>query len=280
MMDKFFVVLLVFFILTFSVSAVVAYQVRLENDELKKQLVKTNFSIINLANILEKDIIDTDNSFNEYDIVLNNIEQRFIKNEEKIGINTASISPKNFRWVKIKKVRDAVNKTIEEFKYNRFMNTKELTEYATSVVDYSEKYDVPISLILAMTRKESAFNPKAVSSAKAKGIMQIIPNTAEQIASEIGKRHFNMFKISDNVRFAAYYIMTLMDRYNRNFETVLQAYNCGPTCVNRVKSRQYKKFPEETEIYVRMILTSCVRESIDGLCEHKGFKKYYEDMGL
>ena len=84
----------------------------------------------------------------------------------QISIIEESVDPKNFRWSKIKKVREAI-------KYHRFKDIKGLTIYAGAVVDFSEEYDVPISLILAVTRTESAFNPKAVSHAGAKGLIRI-----------------------------------------------------------------------------------------------------------
>jgi len=212
--------------------------------------------------------------------ITEDIESSIQKNHQKILLLNASIDPKNFRWSKIKKVREAVQETVEEFRYPKHMDTKQLTEFAAAIVDWGDKFDVSISLLLAVSRRESAFNPKAVSKANAQGLLQIIPPTAEDIASALSQRHYSMFKIQDNVKFAAYYLMTLLDMYDRNTETSLQAYNCGPTCVSKVKSGEFSKFPSETENYVRLIISDCVTENEDGTCSLKGFLKYYQDKGL
>jgi hypothetical protein len=198
------------------------------------------------------------------------------KQQAQIGILRASIDPSNFRWEKIKRVRKAVQDTIKDFGYVVHMNTQQITDYATAVVDFGEAYDVPISLVLAVTRKESGFNYKAVSSANAEGLMQMIPATAEDVSADVRQSHYSMFKIKDSVRFGTYYLMTLLDRYDRNTERALQAYNCGPTCVSRVLAGQYEGFPQETQTYVRMILSECA----DKECRTKGFLKYYQDKGL
>lgn len=230
------------------------------------------------SNILERVL---GNAENVSDIVnlLEIQSNRLSKIEEKISLIESSIDPKNFRWAKILRVRKAVQETIVDFGYPVSMNTSHLTGYAASVVDWSERYDVPISLILAITRRESAFNPKATSGAKAQGLMQIIPSTAEDIALQVGQNHYSMYKIEDNVRFGVYYLMSLLDRYDRNLERTLQAYNCGPTCLSRVESGEYLNFPEETVNYVRAILSDCYKMGSDK-CAVKGFMKYYQEKGL
>jgi len=190
---------------------------------------------------------------------------------EKYSILEESIDPQNFRWAKIKKVRAAVQQTIKDFGYVAPANTSEITQYASSVVDYSEKYDVPIPLILSMTRKESAFNPRAKSHAGAMGIIQVMPSTARDISIELGVRHYSMYKIHDNVRFGVYYIMKMLDIFDGDVNLAVAAYNAGPTYVKKVISGEYSSYPRETKTYVNMIL---------GDEENEGFIKYYEGMGL
>lgn len=190
---------------------------------------------------------------------------------EKLEIVEESIDPKDARWAKVKQVRKAVKKTMDEFGYSKSMTTHDITRYSGAVVDWSEQYDVSIPLVLAMTRRESAFNPKAKSHAGAIGLIQIMPATAREIAGDLGVRHFSMYKINDNVRFGVYYIMKMMDEFEGNVNLAVRAYNCGPTYTRKVVSGEYKDFPSETKEYVRKIL---------GDEETVGFVKYYEDMGL
>lgn len=190
---------------------------------------------------------------------------------EKLEIVEESIDPKDARWAKVKQVREAIKKTIEEFNYPKVMTTHDITRYSGAVVDWSEQYGVSIPLVLAMTRRESAFNPKAKSHAGAIGLIQIMPATAREIAGDLGVHHFSMYKINDNVRFGVYYIMKMMDEFEGDINLAVRAYNCGPTYTRKVVSGEYRDFPSETKEYARKIL---------GDEETVGFVKYYEDMGL
>jgi soluble lytic murein transglycosylase len=165
-----------------------------------------------------------------------------VRTSEKLSVIEESIDPQKTRWVKIKKVRKTVQETIDRHGYKNVPNVIGLTTYAASVVDYSERYDVPIALILAVTKRESAFNPRAVSHANAKGLMQIIPTTAQEIAGDVGVRHYSLFKIRDNVQFGTWYLRKMMDYFDGDVSLAVRAYNCGPTCVNRILAGEWSKF--------------------------------------
>ena len=183
----------------------------------------------------------------------------------KIGIIEESLDPENTRWAKVKQVRSAVKTVIEEKGYTKVPNIKGLTSYAAAVVDFSEKYDVSIPLILAVTTRESAFNEKAKSPVGAQGLMQIMPATAKEISQDVDKRYYNIYKIRDNVRFGTWYIWKMMDRFNGDVESAIRAYNCGPTCVEKVQARLWSDYPKETIHYHEAVLK---------------WKVYYEEMGL
>lgn len=209
---------------------------------------------------------------------LHEIENNALLNEElklageKIALLEESIDPKNFRWAKTKKVRDAILKTIEEESLPKYMSTVDLTYFSGYVVEWAEQYDVPIPLILAVCRKESAFNPKAKSHAGALGAMQVMPSTAKnEIALDLGIRAYNLYRARDSVRFGTYYLRKMMDQFDGDVGLAVRAYNCGPTCVRRVVAGEYENYPKETRGYARMIL---------GNEEIEGFIKYYERMGL
>lgn len=188
---------------------------------------------------------------------------------EKIAILEESVSPENTRWAKIKRVRNAVKKSVEELSYPDKLGSIGRTTYSAAVVDYSEKFDVPIPVILAMTRRESAFNPRAVSHAGARGLIQIMPSTAREIAGDLGIRHYSMFKIRDNVKFGVYYLMKMLDQFDGDTALAVRAYNCGPTYVQKVLGGEYRDYPSETREYVRVIVES-----------ESSYINYYENMGL
>ncbi len=102
------------------------------------------------------------------------------------------------------------------------------------------------ALIRALIRVESSFNPRAVSPKGAKGLMQIMPETAR----DLGLR--NPFNPEENLYAGCKYLRRLLDSYNGNLSFALAAYNAGPTVVNN-----YGGIPpyDETINYVRKVMT-------------------------
>ena len=108
-----------------------------------------------------------------------------------------------------------------------------------------KKYGVEFSLIKAVIKVESDFNPEAVSKKGAKGLMQIMPDNFKSLAV---KDPFNPFQ---NIMGGALYLQQLLKRYGNKLHLVLAAYNAGPEAVDK-----YKKIPpfEETQNYVKKVM--------------------------
>jgi soluble lytic murein transglycosylase len=89
-------------------------------------------------------------------------------------------------------------------------------------------------LVLAVARQESGFDPQAVSTAGARGIMQLMPATAEQMARQLGidaDRH-SLSEPAYNLRLGSGYLRRLLRRYDGSTLLAVTAYNAGPTRVN------------------------------------------------
>lgn len=115
----------------------------------------------------------------------------------------------------------------------------------------SNKYGVDKSLIMAVIKQESDFNPNSISGAGAEGLMQLMPQTA----SEQGVS--NPFDISQNVDGGTKYLKKLLDMYGNSKELALAAYNAGPgTVQNRGVSSvsDISKLPYETRDYVNKVM--------------------------
>ncbi len=90
----------------------------------------------------------------------------------------------------------------------------------------AQKHGMPVALLLAVARGESDFNPKAVSSAGALGLMQILwPGTARHLG--IGKKQ-KLYDPCTNVDAGTRYLKELKQRYDGNLHLTLAAYNYGP----------------------------------------------------
>jgi soluble lytic murein transglycosylase-like protein len=100
------------------------------------------------------------------------------------------------------------------------------------IVDESRKYGIDPRLIMAQIEVESTFNPRAVSKAGARGLMQIMPDTGRQLARELGFTDYDLFDPVTNVRMGIYYMSKLIRRFG-DYDTALSAYFWGQTRVAR-----------------------------------------------
>ncbi len=118
------------------------------------------------------------------------------------------------------------------FKKTFFKETYQI-EYSQQVEKASVEFGVPVDLIYAVIKTESNFNPDAVSSAGAVGLMQLIPETYSWVAKRLGENE-NIELISDpdtNIRYGTYYLKFLTDRFKSD-EAIYAAYNAGYARVN------------------------------------------------
>ena len=95
---------------------------------------------------------------------------------------------------------------------------------------------VDLALLYGITRQESMFNPKALSSANAKGLMQIIKPTARRLASLSGLEWDNtkdrLFEPKINIKLGSTYIKLLGLKYKKFLPAVIAAYNAGEYAVD------------------------------------------------
>src|SRR5213594_2139024 len=113
------------------------------------------------------------------------------------------------------------------------------------------RYGVSVELIAAIIEAESEFNPRAVSRTGARGLMQLMPETAAML----GVR--DPFDPLENVEGGVRHLCSLMDRFNGNLPLVLAAYNAGERAVIR-----HGGIPpyRETRQYVNRILRRLARD--------------------
>jgi soluble lytic murein transglycosylase-like protein len=125
------------------------------------------------------------------------------------------------------------------------------------------KYGVDPSLIKGVIQSESSFNPHAISSAGAKGLMQLMDETAKGlgVADSLDPAQ----NIDGGTRFLSY----LLRKYEGNVSTALAAYNAGPGRVDRlgIKNDQdvalhLDKLPSETQKYIYKVLNATAQWSV------------------
>lgn len=109
------------------------------------------------------------------------------------------------------------------------------------------RYRLDPALIAAIIKAESAFDPKAVSWAGARGLMQLMPNTARQMGVT------DSFNPEQNVMGGARYLRQMLNRFAGNLTLAVAAYNCGPERV--AKAGRVPNIPE-TRGYVRAVMAN------------------------
>ena len=126
-------------------------------------------------------------------------------------------------------------------------------------------------IVLAITRQESEFDPKANSYAGAKGMMQLMTYTAKLVAKQMNERYSKSKLTSDpeyNIRLGTYYFNSLLNEYKEVYPFAIAAYNAGPKRVRqwrRINGDPSKKAIdyvnwielikfEETRNYVQRVL--------------------------
>ena len=109
----------------------------------------------------------------------------------------------------------------------------------------SEKYNVDINLLKAIAKAESNFNAKAVSSAGAMGVMQLMPATAKSLGVS------NAYNAYENIMGGAKLIASNLKKYKGDISLALAAYNAGGGNVDK-----YGGIPpfKETQNYVKKVL--------------------------
>ncbi|WP_043711419.1 transglycosylase SLT domain-containing protein [Corallococcus macrosporus] len=102
--------------------------------------------------------------------------------------------------------------------------------YATAVEGAATQHRVDPHLVWAIMRRESAFRPEVMSIADARGLMQIIPKTANAIAEKLAEpvpAPADLFSPERNIRYGAWYLSRLMERFAHP-ALAAAAYNAGP----------------------------------------------------
>jgi soluble lytic murein transglycosylase len=113
--------------------------------------------------------------------------------------------------------------------------TVNLVEHLFPVRPLPASLGVEEALLLSVMRQESAFDPTAVSSAGALGLMQLMPATAKTVAQRNGMAYKPGLLTDDpdyNVRLGSAYLSSLLSDYGGSYVLALSAYNAGPSRVS------------------------------------------------
>ena len=148
---------------------------------------------------------------------------------------------------------------IKGYKYKRIIRTKpkgygvayknlskNKKKYSPIIAKAAAKYQVDEKLLHAVIQTESAYDVKAISSAGAVGLMQLMPATAKRYGVS------NRKNATQNIDGGAHYIKDLQEMFDSNLKLVLASYNAGEGAVKKYKNT-IPPYPE-TRDYVRKVM--------------------------
>lgn len=133
--------------------------------------------------------------------------------------------------------------------------TSSPTDYDALITEAAAKYGIDPELIRGVIRTESGFKSDAVSSAGAKGLMQLMDATARSLGVT------NSMDPQQNIEGGSKYLSYLLGKYNGNEQVALAAYNAGPGRIDRLGiatdselMANLDKLPVETQRYIGKVL--------------------------
>ena len=116
-----------------------------------------------------------------------------------------------------------------------------------AVETYAKQFGLDPELVRAVIKQESGFQPFALSTSGAMGLMQLMPNTAEGLGVT------DPYNIEQNIKGGSQYLYYQLKAFNGDLRLALAAYNAGPNAV-----RQYGGIPpyEQTTNYVKNVMNN------------------------
>jgi len=140
-------------------------------------------------------------------------------------------------------------------------------DFEDAIAREAARQGVPVEIVFGIVHQESGFDPQAVSRSGARGLMQLMPPTARELAHRLGMP-FSTTKLSDpefSLRLGTSYFRQVLDMFSGNVELALAGYNSGPFRIQRLwrsaAERDVDLFVEdlaldEPRAYVKRILVS------------------------
>lgn len=134
--------------------------------------------------------------------------------------------------------------------------------------------NIPIerALALAITRQESEFNPQALSPAGARGLMQLMPATAQETAkkNDLSYRKESLYEPEYNMQLGSLYLARMINGFDGSYVKAIAAYNAGPGNVGKWLKQfgQPGKTPHEVINWIEKIPFTETRNYVQRVIEN------------
>lgn len=141
------------------------------------------------------------------------------------------------------------------------LSPERLKEFDTYIEEAARVYNIPEALIRAVIHVESDYNHRAISSAGAIGLMQLMPRTAESVGVS------DPFDPRENIAGGTRYLRMLANQFRGDLKLTLAAYHAGPGAVTK-----YQGIPpyQTTRAYVEMVISLYRQKKGNALVSNRG----------
>ena len=155
--------------------------------------------------------------------------------------------------------------TLAKVGYLNDVNLRFPLGFETDIKHYSGNEKINPAWAFAIARRESSFMSDANSPAGAKGLMQIMPGTAKQLARKKVSNQY-LFKAKNNIKLGTKYLRDLLDKHDGNQVLATAAYNAGPY---RVKSWLKDAEPLPADVWIETIPFKETREYVKSVLAYQ-----------
>lgn len=174
-------------------------------------------------------------------ILIDEKEKYSLRLEKRIE-HTKLLNERKKNKLKLLKESEAKKKILNIFsKFHTGLNSFQLKETARVIHQEGKKYGYDPMFLLAIIMTESSFYNRAVSNVGARGLMQLMPFTAKEIALKnklLWKGKNTLYNPLMNVKMGTYYLYEMESKFG-NLQLALEAYNNGPRRLNKMLNRGY-----------------------------------------
>jgi soluble lytic murein transglycosylase len=134
------------------------------------------------------------------------------------------------------------------------------------------------ALLLGLVRQESGFDPKARSSANARGLLQVLPSTATEIRRRTPAE--KLYDSDTNIQIGSAYFMKLVNYFDGSVEKSLAAYNAG---MGRVRGweRQFGVHAQDIQLFMDLVPYRETREYVPSILRNAyWYHRIFPELGL
>ncbi|MDD3109934.1 MAG: lytic transglycosylase domain-containing protein [Eubacteriales bacterium] len=194
-----------------------------------------------------------------------------------LAVSSISLIQQTSRLRALQDDREAARRQ-QANKVENHLRHRSQSGYQRLIDSYAAEYQISPAFVAAIIKCESNFLPRAVSSADARGLMQIMPDTGVWLAGRLGTPNYTIDRLFEpqlNIQFGAYYLAYLSSHFDGHPVMVAAAYHAG---LNNVKLWAMNHAADQRTLNVNELPMSNTRDYVRKVMD--AYAIYYEQDAM